>query len=314
MADFTSNFWTWFISITTVVSILALFVFLYKLSGRKLKKDEQAEPVGHVWDEDLYELNNPLPRWWFNLFLITLVFGVIYLFLYPGLGSYKGYLGWSQVGQYQKEIKQAQEKYGPIFEKFQNRDLAALAQNDEARTIGKRLFSTYCTTCHGADARGARGFPNLRDSEWLYGGDPQSIETTILNGRSGAMPAWGPSLSQEDIFNTAEYVRTLGGLSADPVVAAKGKKIFQQYCVACHGADGQGNQQLGAPNLSNDIWLYGGSQQRIMETITKGRSGRMPPHKEFLGEAKVHLLAAYVYGLSRDDDQMYGENDHEEGH
>ena len=299
MADFTSGFWTWFIGIITVASIVTLLVFVLRLSGtRKRKKGEPVESVGHIWDEDLHELNNPLPHWWLNLFLITLVWGAVYLFLYPGLGSYRGYLGWSQVKQYQQEVKDADDRYGPLFDKYEHQDIAALAKNPEAITIGKRLFATYCTTCHGSDARGATGFPNLRDSEWLYGGDPKSIETTILNGRSGAMPAWGAVLSKADIFNTAEYVRTLSGLSADPEIAAKGHKIFGQYCAACHGADGKGNRLLGAPDLSNDIWLYGGSQETIIASITHGRNGHMPPHKEFLGQAKVHLLAAYIYSLS----------------
>lgn len=298
MADFTSGFWAWFIGIVTVVSIAALLYFALNMAGSKRAPGEKAESVGHIWDEDLHELNNPLPRWWLNLFLISLVFGAVYLFLYPGLGSYKGYLGWTQVKQYQEEVKQADEKYGPIYEKFSQQDIASLSRNPEARQIGARLFATYCTACHGSDARGARGFPDLRDSEWLYGGDPKSIETTILDGRNGAMPPWGAVLSDQDIFNTAEYVRTLSGRSADPRVAARGRKIFETYCAACHGADGKGNQQIGAPNLSNDIWLYGGSQKTIIETITHGRNGRMPPHREFLGKAKVHLLAAYVYGLS----------------
>ena len=299
MADFTSGFWTWFIGIITVASIVTLLVFVLRLSGtRKRKKGEPVESVGHIWDEDLHELNNPLPHWWLNLFLITLVWGAVYLFLYPGLGSYRGYLGWSQVKQYQQEVKDADDRYGPLFDKYEHQDIAALAKNPEAITIGKRLFATYCTTCHGSDARGATGFPNLRDSEWLYGGDPKSIETTILNGRSGAMPAWGAVLSKADIFNTAEYVRTLSGLSADPEIAAQGHKIFGQYCAACHGADGKGNRLLGAPDLSNDIWLYGGSQETIIASITHGRNGHMPPHKEFLGQAKVHLLAAYIYSLS----------------
>jgi cytochrome c oxidase cbb3-type subunit 3 len=299
MADFTSGFWTWFIGVTTVISIAALLLFVIKLStARKPPSGEKAESVGHIWDEDLHELNTPLPRWWLNLFLITLVWGAVYLFLYPGLGSYRGYLGRTQVTQYEQEMKRADEQYGPLYDKFKNQDLAMLAKNDDARTIGKRLYATYCTTCHGSDARGARGFPNLRDSEWLYGGDPKSIETTILNGRTGAMPPWGAVLSSDDIFSTAEYVRTLSGLRADPEIAAKGQKIFSQYCAACHGVDGKGNHQLGAPDLTNDIWLYGGSQKTIIETITNGRNGRMPSHKEFLGEAKVHLLAAYIYSLS----------------
>ena len=298
MPDFTSSFWPWFIGITTVISIIALIFFVLKLSGRKKSAGEQAESVGHVWDEDLHELNNPLPRWWLNLFLITLFWGCVYLFLYPGLGSYGGYLGWTQIKQYDDEVKKANELYGPIYEKFHNEDIAALARNDEALTIGKRLFATYCTTCHGSDAGGARGFPSLRDNEWLYGGEPENIKTTILNGRNGIMPPWGGSLSEEDIFNVAEYIRTLGGLSADSRIAAKGKQVFTTYCTVCHGADGKGNHDLGAPDLTNDIWLYGGSQKSIIETITNGRNGMMPPHKNFLGDAKVHLLAAYVYSLS----------------
>ena len=298
MPDFTSSFWPWFIGITTVISIIALIFFVLKLSGRKKSPGDQAESVGHIWDGDLHELNNPLPRWWLNLFLITLFWGCVYLFLYPGLGSYAGYLGWTQTKQYENEVEKANLLYGPIYEKFHNEDIKALARNTEALTIGKRLFSTYCTTCHGSDAGGARGFPSLRDSEWLYGGEPDNIKTTILNGRNGAMPPWGESLSESDIFNVAEYIRTLGGLSADAQVAAKGAKVFTTYCTVCHGADGRGNQDLGAPDLTNDIWLYGGSQKRIIESITYGRNGVMPSHKNFLGDAKVHLLAAYVYSLS----------------
>lgn len=298
MPDFTSGFWTWYIAVPTVAGIVVLIVFVLRFAGRRRTRGEQAESMGHVWDEDLHELNNPLPRWWLNLFLITLFWGCVYLFLYPGLGSYAGYLGWTQVKQYQEEEKQADKLYGPIYEKFHNQDIKSLARNDEALTIGKRLFSTYCTTCHGSDAGGARGFPSLRDDEWLYGGEPEKIKTTILNGRHGSMPAWGESLSKEDIFDVAEYIRTLGGLSADTQIAAKGKKVFSTYCSVCHGADGKGNQDIGAPDLTNDIWLYGGSQKRIIESITYGRNGTMPAHKNFLGDAKVHLLAAYVYSLT----------------
>ena len=298
MPDFTSGFWTWYIAVPTVIGIALLFVFVLRFAGRKRSRDEQAESMGHVWDEDLHELNNPLPRWWLNLFLITLFWGGVYLFLYPGLGSYAGYLGWTQVKQYQEEEKQADKLYGPIYEKFHDQDIKALARNDEALTIGKRLFSTYCTTCHGSDAGGARGFPSLRDDEWLYGGAPENIKASILNGRQGAMPAWGESLSKEDIFDVAEYIRTLGGLSADTQIAAQGKKVFTTYCTVCHGVDGKGNHDIGAPDLTNDIWLYGGSQKRIIESITSGRNGAMPAHKNFLGDAKVHLLAAYVYSLS----------------
>ena len=299
MADFTNTAWSWGIAIITVISIVVLIVFTVKLKGRKLSQDEQAESMGHVWDEGLHELNNPLPAWWVNLFLITLVWGLAYLFLYPGLGSFAGYLGWTQENQYQSEMAEAQAAYGPIFDKYSGQDLLTVAANPGALAIGRSLFSTYCTTCHGSDARGARGYPNLTDNDWLYGGSPEKIEETILNGRNGIMVPWEPVLGNEGVFNVVEYVRTLSGHKADKQVAAKGREIFTANCAVCHGADGKGNQLLGAPNLTDNIWLFGGSQSSLIETVSKGRTGHMPAHKQFLGEAKVHLLAAYVYSLSK---------------
>lgn len=302
MAEFTSNFWNWYIIIPTVAGILAMFWLIHWLSvGIKRKPDDQVETMGHVWDDNLEEYNNPLPRWWLNMFYITLIFGIGYLILYPGLGSYKGLLGWTSTDKYKNEMQQAAEKYGPIFEKYQNESTIALADNDDATKIGERLFSNYCATCHGADARGVRGFPNLRDSEWLYGNSPDTIHETIAKGRQALMPAWNNMLTNEQIFDTAEYVRQLSGRDADPVVASRGRKIFEQNCAACHGSDGRGNQQIGAPDLGNDIWLYGGSQKRIIESITHGRQGRMPPHGEFLGDAKIHLLVAYILSISEAD-------------
>jgi cytochrome c oxidase cbb3-type subunit 3 len=251
-----------------------------------------------VWDEDLQELNNPLPKWWLNLFYITLVFGIGYLALFPGLGTFKGLLGWTEKGQYEREIAAADKQFNPLYEKYLKEDLKQLAANPEALKTGGRLFVNYCTGCHGSDAGGGPGFPNLRDEDWLYGGDPKTIETTILNGRQGAMPAWGAVLGPDGVANVAEYVLSLSGRSVNDTIAATGKEKFMQLCVACHGPDGKGNQAMGAPNLTDNIWLYGGSKNTIMETIDKGRSGRMPAHGEFLGEAKVHLLAAYVYSLS----------------
>jgi len=301
MADFTTGFWSWFIASVTIISILALTWLTIRLMGRKLSEDEQAASMGHEWDEGLQELNNPLPRWWVNLFLITLVWGLIYLFLYPGLGSFKGYLGWSQESQYQAEMDTADRIYGPIFEKYADTELLAVAVDAEALSIGKSLFSTYCTTCHGSDAGGARGYPSLKDNDWLYGGNPEQIKQSILNGRQGIMMAWEPILDREKIFNVAEYVRAMAGHNADPVTASLGKEIYTVNCQVCHAENGGGNQGLGAPDLTDDIWLYGGSQKRIIESITAGRNGNMPPHKEFLGEAKAHLLAAYVYSLSNQE-------------
>ncbi|MBL1143118.1 MAG: cytochrome-c oxidase, cbb3-type subunit III [Proteobacteria bacterium] len=298
MTDFTSGFWTWFISLTTIASIVFLFVFLLKFS-KKRAPGEKSETMGHVWDENLEELNTPLPRWWMYWFLITIVWGAGYLVFYPGLGSYAGTLGWTQVSQLEEETKAANETYGPLYEQFKNTDIEKLAQDEAAIKVGERLFASYCTTCHGSDARGARGFPNLRDDDWLYGGDPEAIKTTIMQGRAGAMPAWAQILSEEDIFNVVSYVEQLANRTVDETHASSGKDIFMKNCAMCHGAEGKGNPMMGAPNLTDDIWLYGGSQKKITESIVLGRNGKMPAHKEFLGEAKVHVLAAYIYSFSK---------------
>jgi cytochrome c oxidase cbb3-type subunit 3 len=299
MADFTSGFWSWYIIIGAGGGIVAvLWLIRWMSTGPRPKAGEKPKSHGHVWDEDLQELNNPLPKWWLGLFYLTLVFGVGYLVLFPGMGTFKGILGWTETGQYEKEIAAADKQFNPLYEKYLKEDLKLLAANREALKTGERLFVNYCTGCHGSDAGGGPGFPNLRDEDWLYGGDPQTIQTTILNGRQGAMPAWGAVLGPDGVANVAEYVLSLSGRSVNETMAAAGKEKFMQLCVACHGPDGKGNQAMGAPNLTDNIWLYGGSKKTIMETIDKGRAGRMPAHAEFLGEAKVHLLAAYVYSLS----------------
>jgi cytochrome c oxidase cbb3-type subunit 3 len=254
--------------------------------------------MGHGWDGDLEELNNPLPRWWLNLFYLTLVFGLVYLLLYPGLGVYQGLLGWSQTGEYEREVAAADARFNPLYEKYRGEDLRVLAADREAMKTGERLYMNYCTGCHGSDARGAPGFPNLRDADWQWGGAPAAIKASILDGRSGVMPPWGAALGPEGVLNVAEHVLSLSGRKVNADTAAAGREKYKQLCVACHGADGKGNPALGAPNLTDPIWLYGGSQRAVMESIEKGRSGRMPAHREFLGEARVHLIAAYVYSLS----------------
>jgi cytochrome c oxidase cbb3-type subunit 3 len=269
------------------------------LSGATAKKGETVESMGHVWDEDLEELNNPLPDWWLKLFYITLAFGLIYLVLYPGLGSFPGLLGWTSHGQYEREMDVADATYGPLFTRYRAMSIPAVAADPEARKMGERLFVNYCSVCHGSDARGARGFPNLRDNDWLYGGSPEQIEQSILNGRNGVMPAWKDALGgDQGVADVVQYVLSLSGRNVDEAAAARGKAKFQTFCVACHGPDGKGNQALGAPNLTDNIWLYGGSEKAVTETIANGRSGKMPAQKDTLGEDKVHLLAAYVYSLS----------------
>ncbi len=298
MADFTSPFWSWFVTLTVVVGIAAMFALNFWMSEPRRRRGERPKSMGHVWDGDLQELNNPLPRWWLNLFYAMLVFSAGYLLLYPGLGSFAGALGWTSKGQYEKEVRDAEARYAPLYEKYLEQDITALAKDPQALKTGERLFANYCAQCHGSDARGAKGFPDLRDHDWLWGGDPQTIKTTIMNGRNGMMPAWGAVLGPEGVFNVTEYVLSLSGRKVNENAAAAGKEKFMQLCAACHGPDGKGNPAVGAPNLTDDIWLYGGTQRAVMETIEKGRSGRMPAHAEFLGEGKVHVLAAYVYSLS----------------
>ena len=296
MADFTHNAWGWFIAVTTVFSIVVLIYFVWKFSTRRPDdQGDNVETTGHIWDEDLAEYNNPLPRWWLNLFYITLFWGIGYLVLYPGLGAYEGILNWSQTHQYEGEITAANEQYGPLFAQYAAIPIPELVKNPQAVTVGERLFSAYCTTCHGSDARGARGFPNLRDDDWLYGGEPAQIVASISNGRSGLMPAWGELLSEDDLRAAAYYVEHLAGRSIDRRAVEQGKRVYNTNCVVCHGADGGGNQQLGAPGLSDDIWVYGGSTRKIIESIEKGRNGIMPPHESFLGPDKIHLIAAYIY-------------------
>jgi cytochrome c oxidase cbb3-type subunit 3 len=218
--------------------------------------------------------------------------------LFPGLGAFKGFLGWTEVGQYEDEVAAADAEFGPLFAKFEQTPIPELAKDASAMAAGERLFVNYCAVCHGSDARGAAGFPNLRDDDWLYGGTPENIEATILNGRNGVMPAWeGPLGGEEGVNAVAEYVMSLSGRDVDETMAAAGKEKFA-ICVGCHMADGTGNQALGAPNLTDNVWLYGGSPRTIRESIAKGRNGIMPAHKDFLGTAKSHILAAYVYSLS----------------
>ncbi|NTV09888.1 MAG: cytochrome-c oxidase, cbb3-type subunit III [Zoogloea sp.] len=297
MADFVSGFWNAYV--VGIVTLSLAFCVFVLVANRTQHSEGPAGLQDHIWDETLQEYNNPLPRWWSYLFWITIVFAIAYLVIYPGFGARQGALGWSSVGQWEAEQKAAAENYGPIFAKYKAMDLNAVAADKEANAMGQRLFLTYCAQCHGSDAKGSKGFPNLTDADWLYGGDPEVIRTTILDGRNGAMPAWGPTLGAEGVKDVANYVRSLSGLANDSLRAQRGKEIFAANCAACHGADGTGTQALGAPNLTDKTWLYGSSEATIIETVSKGRENRMPAWKEFLGEDKVHLLAAYVLSLGK---------------
>jgi cytochrome c oxidase cbb3-type subunit III len=298
MDDFTSSFWGYFIA---AVSLGGIFYCAYLLASQmkvKLKKGEKAQVTDHVWDGDLQEYNNPLPGWWVGMFILTIIFALVYLALYPGLVAFGNLKNWSAVGQYKTEVAKVEKKTNVLYAKYTALPIPEVAKSPEAIAMGKNLFQTYCVQCHGSDARGAKGFPNLTDGDWLYGGTPEKIEETIRLGRHGQMPPFGAVFGEEKVRDVANYVMKLSGnTSFNNVRAERGANTFSQVCVACHGTDGKGNKDIGAPNLTDNVWLYGGSENTIIETVTNGRNNVMPAWKEFLGDGKVHLLAAYVFSL-----------------
>jgi cytochrome c oxidase cbb3-type subunit III len=297
----THPFWSIFIIVGTVGGILGCVWLVRWMSGPgAAKQGEKAQTMGHVWDENLEEYNNPLPSWWLWMFYITLIFGVVYLVLYPGLGAFGGVLKWTSVNQYEQEMDTANAKYGPLYEAYKDKPIDVIAKDEKAVLMGQRLYQTYCTVCHGSDATGAGpGYPNLRDNDWLWGGTPEDIYKSIYDGRlSVGMISWNDALGGDaGVKDMVEYVLKLSNRPHNEEAAARAQDKYM-LCMGCHGMDGTGNPMLGAPNLTNNIWLYGGSSERIFESISKGRNGVMPAHKEFLGEAKTRLLAAYVYSLS----------------
>ena len=256
-----------------------------------------ADTTGHVWDGDLRELNNPLPRWWLWLFLITVAFALGYLVLYPGFGSYAGKLGWTSAGQHAEQARQAEAQAQLMLARFDGRSIEDLIKDPTARAVGRNLFANNCSMCHGADGRGALHFPNLADKDWKWGGDPATVEASIAGGRTGVMTPWKDVLGSAGVEDALAYVLSLSGRSVPTGNAAHGAELFATYCVVCHGDKGQGNQTLGAPNLTDQIWLHGGSPDAIRQTIMNGRQGQMPAQLERLGAVRVRLLAAYVLGL-----------------
>ncbi|WIF69564.1 cytochrome-c oxidase, cbb3-type subunit III [Metapseudomonas otitidis] len=302
-----STFWSWYISLLTLFTLVAL-LWLVFATRKGEAKGTVDKTMGHSFD-GIEEYDNPLPKWWFMLFVGTIIFTFGYLALYPGLGNWKGVLpgyddGWTQDKQWQREVDKANAMYGPIFAKYSAMPVEAVAQDPQALKMGGRLFATYCSICHGSDAKGAVGFPNLADDNWRWGGDAETIKTTILHGRMAAMPAWGEVLGEDGVKNVAAYVRQdLAGLKlpedAKADVAA-GKALFASTCVACHGPEGHGTPAMGAPDLTKPAaWIYGSSLAQLQQTIRYGRNGQMPAQDQYLGQDKVHILAAYVYSLSR---------------
>jgi cytochrome c oxidase cbb3-type subunit 3 len=292
-----NSFWNWFVIIISVGSILACWWLLHWTKGVSDRSDDDDGSTGHVWDEDLRELNTPLPRWWLHLFNITIVFALVYLVLFPGLGNFAGIKGWTQIEQYDAEIAQAEEVQKVIFARFQDMDGDALMADVEAMDTAGRLFGNNCAMCHGSDGRGAKGFPNLADNDWQWGGSYDDILTSINAGRMAVMPPHDAILGEAGIREMVAYVQQIAGQKADAELAAAGKTKFM-VCAACHGQDAKGNPLLGSPNLTDDIWLYGGNPEDIELTLLKGRNGRMPAFGSQLSEIHSRLLAAYVKRMS----------------
>ncbi len=299
MSDFFNSGWSNYIALVSLVGIVWCIWLL--ASQRKAKvihtADGAVADTGHIWDGDLRELNNPLPRWWAWMFFLSCIFGLVYLVLFPGLGSFPGVVGYTTDGALMSSMTEANDELKPVYAKYVKMDIEQVAADPKAREMGQRLFLNSCAQCHGSDAGGAKGFPNLTDGDWLYGGSPENIKTTLINGRNGVMPAYG-HLEAAQIVDLANYVRSLSGLPTDNTKVARGAELFKSNCVACHGVDGKGNIALGAPNLTDKTWLYGGSEATIVETLTKGRMAMMPSQDKVLSPEKIHLLTAYVWGLS----------------
>lgn len=304
MSDFVSGGWSLYVAVITIASLLAC-VWLLMIASRTVPSAAD-NTTGHVWDGTLQEFNNPLPRWWMGLFWITVIFAAVYLVAYPGLGSYKGWFGWSSAGQHEAELKKAQEAMAPVYAKFASMSIPDLAKDPEAHGVGERIFVNNCAACHGSDGRGNLHFPNLTDHDWLWGGEPEKIVETITQGRTGLMPPQAAAIgSAEDVRNVANYALSLSGSPHDDARAALGKEKFV-ICSACHGADGKGNQALGAPNLTDNIWLHGQPTEAfVIGQVTNGRTSVMPtfgPLKEGepgrLTPDQIKVVAAYVWSLS----------------
>ncbi|AHZ78589.1 MULTISPECIES: cytochrome-c oxidase, cbb3-type subunit III [Pseudomonas] len=303
-----TTFWSTYICVLTIGSLIGLtWLLLATRKGQSNNTTDQT--MGHSFD-GIEEYDNPLPKWWFWLFVGTLVFSVGYLILYPGLGNWKGILpgyenGWTGANEWQKEMEKADARFGPIFAKYAAMPVEEVAKDPQALKMGSRLFASNCSVCHGSDAKGAYGFPNLTDKDWRWGGEAETIKASIMNGRHGVMPAWAEVIGEQGVADVAAFVLTnLDGRSLPEGVkadAAKGKEIFAGNCVACHGPEGKGTPAMGAPDLTHpQAFIYGSSFAQLQQTIRYGRQGQMPAQAEIQGNDKVHLLAAYVYSLSQD--------------
>ncbi len=297
MSDFTSNFWSVFVAATTIIGIIACLVLLW-FSGKTKAMTANDNTTGHVWDGDLREMNNPLPRWWVWLFVITVVFSLIYLFMYPGFGSSPGKLGWTSLGQHKAEMEKGEKEVAPLYARFTAMSVQDMAADAQAMGIGERLFLNNCAQCHGSDARGSKGFPSLSDGDWLWGGAPEQIKESVTKGRAGNMPPMAAAVgTPDDVKNVAHYVLSLSNSPHDSLRASLGKAKFGA-CAACHGMDGKGNAAMGAPNLTDDVWLHGWGENAIVAIINNGKVNQMPAQEDKLSAGQIHVLAAYVWSRS----------------
>lgn len=291
-----TSFWSMWIIVLTTITIVGLIWILF--ANRKREQQPTEKTTGHVSD-GIEEYDNPLPAWWFYMFVLTIIWGIGYLVIYPGMGNFPGLLGWTQLGQHEKEVSVAEDKFRAMRDRYLALPIEEIATDPAVRKMGMRMFSSNCAQCHGSDAKGSYGFPNLADGDWIYGGSPADIKVSITQGRQAAMPAWASIIGDEGVTDVTAYILSINGREADNAQANAGAQVFQTYCVACHGAEATGNPALGAPNLKNGIWLYGGSAEQISHSVRAGRNGVMPAFKDTLTEDKIHILSAYVYGLNR---------------
>lgn len=289
--------WGYYVALLVLVNVVGA-VWLLFATAKRQPQEQAADTTGHVWDEDLTEYNNALPRWWLGLFLLTVLFAAGYLVFYPGFGSAPGTLGWTSAKQVSADLAENNRKLEAVFARFRDVPIGDLQRDPQALEIGRNVFANNCAMCHGSDARGAKGYPNLTDNDWLYGGTPDQVLTTITGGRAGAMPPLGAALGPQGVDEVANYVLSLSGAAHDAALAAAGKARFV-ICAACHGPEGKGNVVLGAPNLTDNTWLYGGSLDDIKTTVTNGRNGKMPAWGEILGKDRVRLVEAWVLSQSK---------------
>ena len=304
MSDFVDGFWGYYIASITLLGIVWCIWLLFSQRRWLKTRVEQVEDTGHVWDGNLRELNNPVPRWWTWMYVLFCAFGLLYLFLYPGLGTFGGYLGHSSAKEVQEDQAYFNAAVKPVYAAFEKMSIPEIAANPEARTIGQRLFLNNCAQCHGSDARGGVSFPNLMEGDSIYGRTPESIALTITKGRNGVMPGFKETIDAKKASEIAQYVRSLSGLAHDQIKVVAGKREYMNNCAACHGPEGKGSKEIGAPNLTDGVWLYSSSENSIVQTILNGRNNRMPAQEHVLSPDQIRMLTAYVWGMTQGKEQV----------